>query len=34
MSKTIQEHLGFMKRISIEDFLLKVASKKALKKYI
>lgn len=28
------EHLGFMKKISIEDFLLKIASKKALKKYI
>ena len=34
MSKNIQEHMGFMKRISIEDFLLKVSSKKALRKYI
>lgn len=34
MSKTIQEHMGFMKKISIEDFLLKIASKKNLKKYV
>lgn len=34
MSKTIQEHMGFMKKVSIEDFLLKIASKKNLKKYI
>ena len=34
MSKTLKEHLEFIKKISIEDFLIKVISKKPLKKYI